>query len=446
VQSGDVVGLQDSNGTWVSAQNGGGGTVFAYGASMGPWEGFVFEIGAPKVVASDTQLQGKMLFGYQGWFACPGDGSRVDRWQHWSDTPPSQFDVDMWPDISEFSASELFAIPGVTKPDGTNAYAFSAFPSATVMRHFQWMQQYGLDGALLQRFLAEVQDPVYFDFRNQVTSNVRSAAEALNRLWALEYDLSSVPDASAVAWFQKDWMYMVDTLHVLESPRYVQYGSKPALLVWGFGFSFGGVSTQTAAQLIAWLQTGAPPQYRVAVIGGIPSHWRTLDQDAATDPAWAGVFRSFDAVSPWSVGRFSDEAGADNYRATVTEPDLAELTPLGVGYLPVVFPGFSWHNLKGGPLNQIPRNGGSLYWRQVYNALSAGATMLKTAMFDEMNEGTAMFKLAPTQADVPAQARFVSLDADGQQLRSDHYLSVGGAATQTVHGASPLTPTLPQLP
>ncbi|WP_257448676.1 glycosyl hydrolase family 18 protein [Archangium lipolyticum] len=39
IANGDVVGLQTvTTGHWVSAENGGGGTVFAYGAALGPWE------------------------------------------------------------------------------------------------------------------------------------------------------------------------------------------------------------------------------------------------------------------------------------------------------------------------------------------------------------------------------------------------------------------------
>ena len=112
------------------------------------------------------------------------------------------------------------------------------------------------------------------------------------------------------------------------------------------------------------------------------------------------VYRSFDVLSPWTVGRFGDDAGADAYRATLAA-DLAAVTAAGKRYMPVVFPGFSWHNLDGGASNQIPRRGGAFYWRQVGNAVGAGATMLKTAMFDEVDEGTAMFKLAPTAAAAP---------------------------------------------
>jgi hypothetical protein len=45
--------------------------------------------------------------------------------------------------------------------------------------------------------------------------------------------------------------------------------------------------------------------------------------------------------------------------------------------------------------------------------------MIYVAMFDEVNEGTAMFKLAPTADYLPTQGEFVPLDIDGQTLPSD---------------------------
>ena len=58
----------------------------------------------------------------------------------------------------------------------------------------------------------------------------------------------------------------------------------------------------------------------------------------------------------------------------------------------MVFPGFSWHNQHDGPLNEIPRLKGRFLWRQFCEAQRAGAAMLNVAMFDEMDEGTAIFK------------------------------------------------------
>ena len=51
--------------------------------------------------AVDTStLDRKMLMGYQGWFACPGDGAPVNRWVHWfrSQTPTAtNATFDFWP-------------------------------------------------------------------------------------------------------------------------------------------------------------------------------------------------------------------------------------------------------------------------------------------------------------------------------------------------------------
>jgi len=55
IKTGDVVGLQASSGGWISAENGGGGAVFAYGAALREWESFVIGIGAP---AGDNPVSG----------------------------------------------------------------------------------------------------------------------------------------------------------------------------------------------------------------------------------------------------------------------------------------------------------------------------------------------------------------------------------------------------
>jgi hypothetical protein len=178
----------------------------------------------------------------------------------------------------------------------------------------------------------------------------------------------------------------------------------------------------------------------------VPTSWRTLKDDSKTEPEWAAVYRSFDVISPWAVGRYASDTEIDTFRRNRIEPDLVEAKAHGIDYLPVVFSGFSWNNLSKGRPNQIPRRGGDFYWHQVFNAVDAGCTMIYGAMFDEVDEGTAMFKLAPTKAQSPAQGTFVPLDVDGLNLPSDWYLRVAGEATKMVRGETRLRRKLPINP
>jgi hypothetical protein len=68
-------------------------------------------------------------------------------------------------------------------------------------------------------------------------------------------------------------------------------------------------------------------------------------------------------------------------------------------------------------------------WSQFYQWRHAGARMLYVAMFDEVDEGTAIFKLAPDPGRIPQPNHiFFSLDIDGYPLESDFYLWLTGTA------------------
>jgi hypothetical protein len=89
---------------------------------------------------------------------------------------------------------------------------------------------------------------------------------------------------------------------------------------------------------------------------------------------------------------------------------------------------------------------GNFYWRQAYNAVRSGCTMVYGAMFDEVDEGTAMYKLAPTAAQLPAQGTFVPLNADGYNLGSDWYLRLADQAGKMLRGELPVTSIIPITP
>ena len=78
-------------------------------------------------------------------------------------------------------------------------------------------------------------------------------------------------------------------------------------------------------------------------------------------------------------------------------------------YLPAIYPGFSWDNLTQQPpgTSKIPRLGGDFLWRQFYAAANLGVDMAYVGMFDEVDEGTAIFKVSNTP---PTQGYFVTYD------------------------------------
>jgi hypothetical protein len=91
--------------------------------------------------------------------------------------------------------------------------------------------------------------------------------------------------------------------------------------------------------------------------------------------------------------------------------------------MPVVFPGFSRHNMKGDSLGAIPRLKGQFLWSQIVANVNAGADMLYFAMFDEVDEGTAIFKITN---DPPSSEEAPFLTLEG--LPADFYLRMAGQA------------------
>jgi hypothetical protein len=315
----------------------------------------------------------------------------------------------------------------------------------------RWAKDYGIDGVFVQRFLSEVTtDPVFKQFRDEVTINLMAAAEAHGRVFAIEYDISGATEATLVTDLENDWKHLVDDLHVTASPSYLHHRNQPLVMIWGFGFSARPDTPADANALLDWFGGGAAAPYRATVAGGVPTYWRTLTGDADPNTGWTAVYPRFAVLSPWMVGRYSTDANVDSFHNSTLAADLAATSAAGVDYLPVVFPGFSWANLQynhnPANLNQIPRRAGAFFWKQFDSFVTAGCTMAFVAMFDEVDEGTAMFKIAPNAAAAPTTGLFLDLDADGTALSSDFYLRLAGAAGRVLHGQAALTPSVPVSP
>lgn len=131
-----------------------------------------------------------------------------------------------------------------------------------------------------------------------------------------------------------DWKYLVDSLQVTYHPGNVRQGGLPEVSVWGPGYGDRPPAN--------------PAADRAFYMGGVPEGWRSLTGASRPEAGWREVYDAMDALQPWTVGRFSDSAGADAFRRNFLTPDMAEARSRGKLYMPVVFPGFSWKNLKGG--------------------------------------------------------------------------------------------------
>jgi hypothetical protein len=412
-----------------------------YGVSVSNAGGPQFFRLGPEVNAGT--LSNKLMMGYQGWFSCTNDGSPGNQWAHWSSgkTPvTTNLNVDFWPDISELGSNELFST-GMKLPDGSTAKVYSAYNQATVVRHFKWMKDNHLDGVFLQRFGSELSNATLLPFRNKVTTNVRIGADTYGRVFAIMYDISGMASNTLVSTLTNDWLYLVNTMGITNTPSYVRHKGKPVVAVWGFGFTDRPGTPQDAQTVISFFKAAG-----CTVMGGVPTYWRTLNNDSQTSPAWATAYRSFDIISPWSVGRYSTTNDVDAFQVNQIIPDLLDTRSNHLDYMPVIFPGFSWTNLNGGPFNQIPRIGGKFYWRQAYDAIGAGCNMLYGAMFDEMNEGTSMLKMAPTTNQLPVGASLVPLNIDGYALPSDWYLQLANQAGKMLRRDIPLQPQIPIAP
>ncbi len=397
-----------------------------------PYEG-------PSIRGSDPgTLKGKVMTGYQGWFNCEGDGANLG-WTHWARDRkkpfgPGNITVDLWPDISEYDDDELYTTAFRYK-DGTAARTFSSHNRKTVIRHFKWMRDYGIDGAFVQRFAHGLHNKTMRYHKDKVLSSVREGANRYGRTCTIMYDLTGMPDKDIIKVFD-DWRMLRDKMHITEDPAFQHHNGKPLVAIWGVGFN-GKIKPRPGfrecTELIRKLKSDD-----CSVILGIATGWRAQDNDALQDPELHSVLLMADVLSPWSVGRFRDLPGVQRHAKEYWEQDIAWAREHGIDYMPVVFPGFSWHNLRGEELASIPRLDGQFMWSQVVANKKAGCNMLYIAMFDEVDEATAIFKCS-NNPPTSGGTEFLTLDG----LPSDFYLRLAGKAGELLRDEIPLSTAVP---
>jgi len=391
------------------------------------------------------RYEGLVMAGYQGWFNAEGDGA--DRgWYHYRGAnntfAPGITKVDFWPDMTEYPKKYKTSFKF---PDNTDSYVFSSYDEETIDLHFKWMKEYGIDGVHMQRFVGEVSydNPSGRNHFNKVLANALKAAKKYGRAISVMYDLSG-SNPQDFEGIERDWNELVERFKLYdkeENPTYLWHNGRPLMTLWGVGFNDGRkYKIQDVDRLVDHLNSG---KKKVSIMLGVPYYWRTLNKDTENDVDLHRLIKKVDIIMPWAVGRYKSE----DFNPGQIQEDMQWATQNKVDYVPLVFPGFSWGNLKNDPTiyHSIPRLKGDFLWKQISTAINAGAMSLYVAMFDEIDEGTAIFKSA-NEKDTPLNGdrlKFVGIEDD---LPTDHYLWLTGEAAKWIKGETGygnLKPTRP---
>lgn len=428
-----------------------------------------------------NSYRGLVMTGYQGWFCAPGSGCSHSNhqntaWYHYRENEMFEpgvlrNSIDFWPDMREY---EKQYTPGkFIYPNGEQATVFSSYDKSTVMLHYKWMKDYGIDGAFMQRFVSEVIDNSKGkDHFDKVLESAMEASNTHQRAISVMYDLSGATSAKIanVIADAQDIMNKYQLKDRTKQKFYLHQNNKPLITIWGVGFNDGrAYSLDDIELLISGLK-----DMGFSIMLGVPTYWRERRNDTLPDSKLHDLIRASDVIMPWFVGRYNN-TNYSNFH-TLIEQDIEWCKTNGIEYAPLCFPGYSDRNMY--PNNSItPRNGGQFLWNQIYHTVKSGAQMLYIAMFDEIDEGTAIFKNANSK-DVPgneaddsywvlfqngkysirksevtgltgndwcktAASLKVTFQGIEDNLPTDHYLWLTGQGKKMLRGEIPLKQSLP---
>lgn len=366
---------------------------------------------------------GLVMVGYQGWFNAEGDGA-ARGWNHYTQGQkfePGNTKIDYWPDVTDYKVKYK---TDFKLANGSPAYVFSSYDESTVDLHFKWMKDYSIDGAFMQRFVTTLKNQKGANHYSKVLQSAVRSAKKYDRAISIMYDLSGMKaeDYSLVI---DDWKKLVDEYKFNQKDQYENYlfhRKKPLVTIWGAGFNDGRAYGLKEVEKIIDFLKNDPVYGNCSVMLGVPTWWREMKFDTLDDPLLHTIIKKVDIVHPWFVGRYN-EATYPAFRQRIVD-DIAWCDQNKIDYVPVVYPGFSWQNMRpNDAFDAIPRNKGNFFWKQLAGAIESGAKMIYVAMFDEVDEGTAIFKVA---SDVPVGvSRFVPHQ---REIPSDHFMWLTGQA------------------
>ena len=402
--------------------------------------------GLPVAKVDSSTLEGRVMTGYQTWFRCPGDASDVG-WYHWSrdssELRPDTLTFELWPDVSYYPKSDLFAAPNFTHPDGSQAYLYSSDNPVIVRQHFELLRDYGIDGVWLQRFVVSLpgfREPANDLALKRIASHrriidyIRSSATETGRVWAISYDVAGAPTDRIYDVLVENWKQMVDT-GIVADDRYMKHEGKPVVQIWGFygNNDHNKMTAELANQLIDFFEQ--PGKYQATLVGGGSWDWRHNP-----DPEWQTYYKRFKVFCIWNIGHtaFMPKTQIRVAATHYWEADREAAKQNGTMWIPTVYPGFSWDNLKKRNPGEtlICRRKGEFLWEQFVKLAEMNQTSVYVSMLDEFDEGTAIL---PISNAPPTQAHFVG----GDGVRPDLYLKIVGEGAKMIRGEIPFSKTIP---
>lgn len=398
--------------------------------------------------------QGLVMCGYQGWHGTPGDGcahNPAEGWPHYANVSggnpfifepgPLRNGIDFWPDVREYA--QTYKADGFTSPDGSTPRLYSSYDESTVDLHFQWMKEYSIDGVFMQRFVSQLTDKIAIKHSDKVLESAMSASNVHARAISIMYDMVGMDANTSADVIINDAKKLIDKYNLkdreLGQRYYLYHKGKPLIGLVSVGQASAAYTIAQAQAVVDGLQ-----ELGFSIMLGVPAYWRNPGSgDCVNDSNITTLIKDVDIIMPWLVGVYDYKgevnAGGGKFSSYWTfrmeetktgnmvwkQGDYSQASEYGVEYCPLVFPGFSDRNIH--PNNKTyKRYEGEFYWQQIYKNINKGAKMLYVAMFDEIDEGTAIYKCL-SQSEVPSNVStneyYVAYYNNGTYKRSDSNLS-----------------------
>ncbi|NME72085.1 T9SS type A sorting domain-containing protein [Flammeovirga aprica] len=431
---------------------------------------YTFSFGSSEKKSKEISIEENVLLedarlsvGYQGWFGSPNDGV-IERWNHWFLNNKNQDHptLDLWPLVNEEDYPDREKTDLVAN-DGSEMYLYSNAHQSTADTHVQWISDYGINAFFVGRFMEPLSNNEKFKaFRNTVMQNMLDANSNTNYnkrkvKIGIFYNLTTSNNSDAddpkdyLEEMWEDWKDVVDNKNWIQNENYLHKEGKPVLRIYGMGFVNrpSGMTAEETLNAMRRFNDPSHPEYQekyaAYLIGGVPSKWNKGIGDAFGGEEWQEVYESFDMIQPWLVNRYQTKEKITEWVNEILIPDMIRLNKLkgegkSIGYLPLIFPGFSWFNLHG-KYNGTPREGGTFFWAQAYEFLQAGVQNLMIANFDEVDEGTAIFKCVNKEELLPAvdqfteEKKFLHLNSENWEnvtYPTDWYLRLSGEIAKMI--------------